>query len=76
MLGADFPLILCIKTAVLKMFSLCTFKILQDLNNSLVCSNLLLLKMMRRACFCRLFIFFKFVLQVLPQETLNTHAEV
>ena len=44
MLGSDFPSILCIKTAVLKMFSLYTFKILLDLNNSLVCSNLLLLK--------------------------------
>ena len=52
MLGADFPWILCIKTAVLKMFSLCTFKILLDLNSSLVCSNLFLLKIMRRACFC------------------------
>ena len=48
---ADFPLILWIKTAVLKMFSLYTLKISLDLNNSLVCSNLLSLKMMQRACF-------------------------
>ena len=36
------------KTAVLKMFSLYTFKILLDVNNSLVCSNIVLLKMMQR----------------------------
>ena len=43
--GADFPLTLCIKTAMLKIFSLFMFKILLDVNNSLVCSNLLLSKM-------------------------------
>ena len=58
-LGVDFPWILCIKTAVLKMFSLYRLKILLDLNNLLVCSNLYLLKMMRRTCFRWLFIFFQ-----------------
>ena len=43
--GADFPLTLYIKAAMLKTFSLFMFKILLDVNNSLVCSNLLLLKM-------------------------------
>ena len=52
MLGANFSRILCIKAEVLKMFSLYTFKNLLDLNNSVVSSNLLLLQMMRSACFC------------------------
>ena len=42
MLGADFPSILFMKTAVSKMSSLYTFKILLDLNNSLACSKLVL----------------------------------
>ena len=65
MLGANFPWILSIKTAALKMLNLCTFKILLYLNNSLVCSNLRLLKMM-------LFTFFKFVLQVVLQRDATT----
>ena len=48
MLGADFHWILCIKTTKLKLSSLNTFKILLDLNDSLECSNLPLLKMMRK----------------------------
>ena len=47
------------------MLNLGTFKILLYLNNSLVCSNLRLLKMM-------LFIFFKFVLQVVFQRDATT----
>ena len=40
------------KIPVMRMFSLYTFKISLDLNNSLVCSNFPLLNMMRNACFC------------------------
>ena len=57
MLAADFPWILRIKTALLKMFGFYKFKPLPGLNNSLVCWNLLLLKMVwRTTSFCCFFV--------------------
>ena len=67
---AVFWLTLYINVATFKIFNLYTLRILFDWNNCFVCSNLLLLQIMRIARFCWLDNLLNFVVYALPQATL------